>query len=152
AARSRPDARPPPPPSPSAGGIRRNRACDRPWLPLRAAAVRPLWACRGVGVGPVSWSWLVPGMLPVAMWQGHGASPPAFGPHPARLVRPPQARPALARAAGRARRSLPRMALGDHAATDHGGGRGSVFPALPGALAYGRGPRRRRARRGARGL
>ena len=52
-----------------------------------------------------------------------GLSPKRDGDRPpaARLVRPPRPRSALAGTAGRAARSLPRLAVGDHAAADDGG-------------------------------
>ena len=71
---------------------------------------------------------------------------------PARLVRPRAARPAVAGGAGQARRSLPRLAQRDHAAADDGQGGHPLLPALPRALADGRGAGRGAARRRARRL
>ena len=53
----------------------------------------------------------------------------------ARLVRPPSPRAAVAREARRDGRSLPGLALGDHAAADHREGGRALFRALPRALA-----------------
>ena len=63
-----------------------------------------------------------------------------IGKPPARLVRPPPSRPALARSAARlaarhAARSLPCLAVGDHAAADHGRGGKTLFPQFPGEMA-----------------
>ena len=68
------------------------------------------------------------------------------------LVRPASPRPALARETRRGSRSLPRMALGDHAAADHGQGRDPLLSALRGTLADRPRPRRRGAGRGDGGL
>ena len=56
----------------------------------------------------------------------------------ARLVRPPRPRVALARAARRTGGSLPCLAVGNHAAADHGEGGRALLRALSGALADGR--------------
>src|SRR5262245_63820801 len=61
------------------------------------------------------------------------------GRRPARLVRPPSPLAAVARAARRAARSLPGLALRGHAATDHREGGRALFRALPRALADGAG-------------
>ena len=73
------------------------------------------------------------------------ASAPDARADASRLVRPAPPRPAVARAAGRARRSLPRLAQRDHAAADDGRDGGALFRAVSGALARlsQRWPRRR---------
>ena len=67
------------------------------------------------------------------------------------LVRPPPPRAAVARAHGRARRPVPRLAVGDHAAADDGEGGRALLRALPARWPTveraGRGAARRRAAR-----
>ena len=61
----------------------------------------------------------------------------------ARLVRPPSPQAAVAAAGGRAGRSVPGVAVGNHAAADRRQNRRAVFREIPGALARSRcaGPR-----------
>src|SRR2546427_1055696 len=63
------------------------------------------------------------------------------------MVRPASAEAAVATAAGRARRSLFRLAVGNHAAADRRQDGGAVFREIPGALARCRRARPRLARR-----
>ena len=65
----------------------------------------------------------------------------------ARLVRPPSPQAAVAAAGGRAGRSVPGVAVGNHAAADRRQNRRAVFREISGALARGRGARPRLARR-----
>ena len=65
----------------------------------------------------------------------------------ARLVRPPSPQAAVAAAGGRARRSVPGLAVGNHAAADRRQNRRAVFREIPGALARCRRARPRLARR-----
>src|SRR5260370_25990177 len=63
------------------------------------------------------------------------------------MVRPASAEAAVAAAAGRARGSLFRLAVGNHAAADRRQDGSTVFQEIPGALARCRRARKRLARR-----
>src|SRR6476660_8761410 len=65
------------------------------------------------------------------------------------MVRPAAAEAAVAAVTGRTRRSLLRLAVGNHAAADRRQDRRAVFREIPGALARCRRARPRLARRGA---
>src|SRR6185369_15914394 len=63
---------------------------------------------------------------------------PQNGRPPPGLVRPASSPAALAGTSGKAPEALPRLALRDHAAADHGAHRRALFREVPDALAAGR--------------